>query len=112
METSKVISKFQDLLKELNFETISKLDEKDYEKFILEFFVKINRLKFQGLEVSSTLKGIIDKVYYDFSTHFDKSPLYEERIQDIFMELTGFCPPPKFWNTPFEEYMRRKWKIL
>ena len=111
METNKMINELQNLVLELDVETLSTLQENDYKNFILNFFSKVNQLKRKGLIIDDLFKRYIDARYFDISDYFDENPVYEERIQDIFTELTEFCSPPKFWNTPFEEYMKVKWGI-
>lgn len=113
METNKlIINEFKELVETINFDSISSLNDEDFIHFILIFFSKINQLKTKGLQINDSLKKFMNDKYYDFSIYFDDNFVsrYEERIQDIFTELMGFCPRPIFWDTPFEEYINRKWK--
>ncbi len=106
-----MINELQNLILELEVIPLSTMSEYDYKNFILTFFTKVDELKSGGLRIDDSLKKFIDKRYYEVSEYFDENPIYEERIQDIFTELTEFCSPPRFWDTPLTKYMLQKWGI-
>lgn len=105
MEVSKLIDKY------LAFSAISNASEEDFKIIIVDFLKKLNSLKEKGLINDDSYKEYIDKKYSELAENFEKSPLYEERIQDIFSEMIGYCSSPTFWTAPFIEYLKKKWGI-
>ncbi|WP_300353931.1 hypothetical protein [Chryseobacterium sp.] len=111
METNKMINQLNYLFELLDFETISSLSNENYKILILDFFIKVKKLKYEGLNLNEDLKSFINNKHIQYYDYYEKNHIYEERMQMILSELMGFCSPPKFWNVSFEEYMKLKWGI-
>ena len=111
METSKIVEVNKLIDEYLDFKSISNVSEEDFKVIIIIIFKKLNSLKEHGLINNDFYREHIDRKYAELSENFENSPLYEERIQDIFSEIIGYCSPPIFWDTPFIEYMEKKWGI-
>ena len=110
METNKIINELNDLIKQLNFKNISLMGNKEFKEFAIQFFENVDRLRKKGLKYNETIMFLITDRHAEFSDYFEKNSIYEERVQDILIELDNFCPPPRFWDTPLDEYIRLKWK--
>lgn len=107
-----MINQLNNLFESLTFKIISVSNNDDLKKIILNFFSKVNILKDEGLILNEDLKTFIDNKHIEYYDKYEKSLIYEERMQMILSELVEFCSPPKFWDTPFKDYMLQKWGIL
>lgn len=112
METNKLINKLNFLFEVLNYETLSSLNDKDFSILILNFFLKVKKLKEEGLDLNEDFKKFIDSKHIEYFDDYELSTIYEERMQKILSELIAFCSPPRFWDTSFDEYMLKKWGIF
>jgi len=112
MGNNKVINQLNDSFEILNFKSISSLDDEDFKILVLDFFSKVKKLKDEGLCLNEDLKEFIDSKHIEYYDFYEKSIIYEERMQLILSELIGFCSPPKFWETSFNDYMLKKWGII
>jgi len=109
--TNKMINQLNSLFEILTFKAISSSNNDDFKKIILNFFSEVNNLKDEGLILNEDLKTFIDHKHIEYDDEYEKSPVFEERIQMILSELVEFCSPPKFWQAPFKDYMLQKWGI-
>lgn len=96
----------------LNFEFLSAIDEGQYKETVIEFFKNIDQLKARGLDKNDEFIRFINEIYYDRSEKFEEHPVYEERIQTVFSEITEYCSPPYFWTTPLEVYLKKQMGII
>lgn len=106
-----MINQLNYLFEILDFETISSLSNENYKILILDFFIKVNKLKYEGLSLDEDLKSFINSKHIQYYDYYEKSSIYEERMQMLLSELMGFCSLPKFWDASLEEYMKLKWGI-
>lgn len=98
------------LFERLDFKTVSTSDNKDFRTLAHSFFIEINKLRDEGLILNDDFRNFINDKHIEYDNDdYGSDPLYEERMQDILSELTGFCSPPWFWSTPFDEYLAHKW---
>ncbi|MGV7108068.1 hypothetical protein [Flavobacterium sp. U410] len=97
----------QYIIKNFNYDVISKMTFDDYKKKVYHFFTELNKLKENGLK-----KGDIE----DFlSNHYssvidvsdDDDILFERRFTIIIEELVEFCPAPFFWDIEFSDYKKK-----
>ncbi|MBK1895662.1 hypothetical protein [Chryseobacterium paridis] len=110
METSKMINQLNFLFERLDFKTISTLDNKDFRILAHSFFIEINKLRDEGLTLNEDFRKFINDKHIEYDhDDYGGDSIYEERMQHILRELTEFCSPPWFWNTPFDEYLAHKW---
>lgn len=111
MGTNKMLKELDSLVNQLqHLEIISSMSNIEFKEFAIQFFNNVDILRKQGLKYDNAIMFLITDRHAEFSEHFENNPLYEERIQDILTELDNFCPPPRFWNTALDEYIRLKWR--
>lgn len=96
----------------LSFEKLSKLEENDYKKYILDFFLKINDLRKEGLKYNDELRIFLTNKYTEILNSFKdyNKSLYRERLEILFFELDNLNIPPRFGIHPLI-YIKSKWNI-
>ncbi|WP_345989854.1 hypothetical protein AAEU33_19820 [Chryseobacterium sp. Chry.R1] len=110
MEFSMISDQLNILFERLDFKTVSTLDNKDFRTLTHNFFIGINKLRDEGLTLNEDFRKFVNNKHIEYDHNdYGSNPIYEERMQDILSELTEFCSPPTFWDTPFEEYQAHKW---
>lgn len=112
METSKITEVNHIIDIYLNFESLSTIDDEQYKKIVIEFFKQLDKLKKKGIHNDNELTRFISEKYSEISEKFEDNPIYEERIQTIFPEISEYCSPPYFWETPLSDYMKNKWGLI
>lgn len=109
METNQMINRLNPLFKMLDFKTVSTLNNRDFKTLAHNFFIKMDKLKDGGLSLNDDFKNFINNKHIEYYDYYESNSIYEERMQNILSELIEFCPPPKFWSAPFDEYLAYKW---
>ncbi|WP_261511326.1 hypothetical protein [Chryseobacterium paludis] len=105
-----MINQLNFLFERLDFKTVSTSDNNDFRTLAHSFFTQINKLRDEGLILNDDFKKLINDKHIEYDDdNYGSDPLFEERMQHILSELTGFCSPPWFWSTPFDEYLANKW---
>lgn len=112
METSKITEVNHIIDIYLNFESLSTIDDEQYKKIVIDFFKQLDQLKKKGIHNDNELTRFISEKYSGISEKFEDNPIYEERIQTIFPEISEYCSPPYFWETPLSDYMKNKWGLI
>ncbi|MFP8892092.1 hypothetical protein [Chryseobacterium cucumeris] len=111
METTKITEINNIIDTYLNFESLSTIDDEQYKKVVIEFFKELDQLKKKGILIDNELIRFISEKYSEISEKFEENPIYEERIQRILPEISEYCSPPYFWDTPLHDYMKNKWGL-
>ncbi|MDC8102992.1 hypothetical protein ACNFU2_20615 [Chryseobacterium sp. PTM-20240506] len=110
MEFDKMRDQLNVLFERLDFKTVSTLDNKDFRTLAHNFFIGINQLRDEGLTLNDDFIKFVNNKHIEYDhDDYGSDLIYKERMQDILSELTEFCSPPWFWNTPLEEYLAQKW---
>ena len=111
--TFKLKLEFENLLtNNLNYSVISIMDFDQYKDFVINLLRELNQLKEEGLG-REEVDDFVKKHYTNVTAFADDTDiLFERRFSAITEELIHFCADPFFWDTDFDIYMRKWYKMF